>query len=284
MVSIIIPTKNSAKTLARCLESIINQQYENIEIIIVDNFSTDDTLEIARKYTTAIHEFGPERSFQVNYGVKMASGKYVYRVDSDFVLEHNVIDEAVRYGRDPTSYSAIIIHNTSDPTVSFWAKVRKFERDMYDSGLDELKIAVRFIRRDVFLSVGGFNTRMISGEDYDLHNRIIKEYNIGRITAKEMHLGEYKSLREVARINYFYGKNTGLFLRIHKTRGLRQVSPFRKVYLRNYKQFLRHPILSAGFIVYQTVKYSSAAVGLLLVGYKQLFQGLYCMIYFKASE
>ena len=263
MVSIIIPTKNSARTLARCLDSIINQQYENIEIIIVDNFSTDDTLEIARKYTTAIHEFGPERSFQVNYGVKMASGKYVYRVDSDFVLEHNVIGEAVSTA-ESNCYSAIIIHNTSDPTVSFWAKVRKFERDMYDSGLDELKIAVRFIRRDVFLSVGGFNTRMISGEDYDLHNRIIKEYNIGRINAKEMHLGEYKSLGEVARINYFYGKNTGLFLRIHRSRGLRQVSPFRKVYLRNYKQFLRHPILSAGFIVYQTVKYSSAAIGLLV--------------------
>jgi glycosyltransferase involved in cell wall biosynthesis len=263
MVSIIIPTKNSTKTLATCLDSIINQFYKNIEIIIVDNYSTDDTLEIARKYTNAVHVFGPERSFQINYGVQMATGKYIYRVDSDFVLERNVIGEAVSMA-ESNSYGAIVIHNTSDPTVSFWAKVRKFERDMYNSGLDELKIAVRFVRKDVFMSVGGFNTRMVSGEDYDLHNRIIEKYNIGRINAKEMHLGEYKSLREVARINYFYGKNTGLFLRIHKTRGFRQVSPFRKVYLRNYKQFLRHPILSAGFIVYQTVKYSSAAIGLLV--------------------
>jgi glycosyltransferase involved in cell wall biosynthesis len=193
----------------------------------------------------------------------MASGKYIYRVDSDFVLERNVVSEAVNMA-ESNGYGAIIIHNTSDPTVSFWAKVRKFERDMYDSGLDELKIAVRFVKKDVFMSVGGFDTRMISGEDYDLHNRIIEKYNVGRINAKETHLGEYKSLREVARINYFYGKNTGLFLRIHKTRGFRQVSPFRKVYLRNYKQFLRHPILSAGFIVYLTVKYFSAVLGLLV--------------------
>jgi glycosyltransferase involved in cell wall biosynthesis len=263
VVSIIIPTKNSAKTLATCLDSIVNQYYKNIEIIIIDNHSTDNTMEIARRYTNAIHTYGPERSFQINYGVQMASGKYIYRVDSDFVLERNVVSEAVNMA-ESNGYGAIIIHNTSDPTVSFWAKVRKFERDMYDSGLDELKIAVRFVKKDVFMSVGGFDTRMISGEDYDLHNRIIEKYNVGRINAKETHLGEYKSLREVARINYFYGKNTGLFLRIHKTRGFRQVSPFRKVYLRNYKQFLRHPILSAGFIVYLTVKYFSAVLGLLV--------------------
>ena len=261
-MSIIIPTRNSAKTLATCLDSIVNQSYMDIEIIIVDNHSMDDTLEIARKYTNAVYTFGPERSFQINYGAQIASGKYIYRVDSDFVLERNVISEAVNMA-ESNSYGAIIIHNTSDPTVSFWAKVRKFERDMYDSGLDELKIAVRFVRKDVFVSVGGFDTRMISGEDYDLHNRIIGKYIIGRINAKEVHLGEYKSLGEVARINYFYGKNTGPFLRIHKSRGFRQVSPFRKVYLRNYKQFLRHPILSVGFIIYQTVKYSSAAIGLI---------------------
>jgi glycosyltransferase involved in cell wall biosynthesis len=263
VVSIIIPTKNSSKTLAACLDSVVNQYYKNIEIIVVDNHSTDSTIEIARKYTSDVYTFGPERSFQINYGAQMASGKYIYRVDSDFVLEPDVIGAAV-YEAEINDYGAVIIHNTSDPTVSFWAKVRKFERDMYDLGSDELKIAVRFVRKDAFLSVGGFDTRMISGEDYDLHNRIIKRYDIGRINAKEVHLGEYKSLGEVARVNYFYGKNTGFFLRIHKSRGLRQVNPFRKVYLRNYKEFLSHPVLGAGFVVYQIVKYSSATVGLLV--------------------
>jgi glycosyltransferase involved in cell wall biosynthesis len=262
-VSIIIPTKNSSKTLAACLDSVANQYYKNVEILVIDNYSTDSTIEIARRYTSAVYTFGPERSFQINYGAKMASGKYIYRVDSDFVLEPNVISDAVNEA-ETNDYGAIIIHNTSDPTVSFWAKVRKFERDMYDSGSDELKIAVRFVRKDAFLSVGGFDTRMISGEDYDLHNRIIKKFDIGRIRAKEVHLGEYKSLGEVVKVNYFYGKNTGLFLRIHKSRGLRQVSPFRKVYLRNYKKFLRHPVLGTGFVVYQIVKYSSAAIGLLV--------------------
>jgi glycosyltransferase involved in cell wall biosynthesis len=260
LVSVIIPTKNSSNTLQKCLESIKNQDYRNIEIIIVDNYSTDATVEIAKRYTPLIYTFSPERSSQINYGVQKCSGTYIYRVDSDFVLENNVISEAVNESENG-NYGAVLIHNTSDPSVSFWAKVRKFERDMY--GSDDLNVAVRFIRRDVFLSVGGFDPRLIYGEDYDLHNRIVQKHKIGRIGAKEMHLGEYKSIRDIAKINYYYGKTAGLFLKKNKARGYKQVSPFRKVYLKNYKKFLQHPALGTGFIVYQAVRYGSGALGLL---------------------
>jgi glycosyltransferase involved in cell wall biosynthesis len=261
LVSVIIPTKNSSKTLTRCCNSIKNQDYENIEIIVVDNHSTDNTLEVAKQYTNAIYTFSPERSSQINYGVEKSSGKYIYRVDSDFILEPQIISEAVNVA-ESNNYAAILIHNTSDPTISYWAKVRKFERDMYDS--DNLNVAVRFIRRDVFLSVGGFDIRLVYGEDYDLHNRIIEKYKIGKINAKEIHVGEYKSIKEVGKKNYYYGKNAALFLKKNKSRGLKQVSPFRKVYLKNYKEFLRHPYLATGFIIYQVVRYSSGVIGLLV--------------------
>jgi glycosyltransferase involved in cell wall biosynthesis len=260
-VSVIIPTKNSSKTLAKCLDSIKSQDYENIEIIVVDNYSTDNTLEIAKRFTNAAYSASPERSSQMNYGVEKSSGKYIYRIDSDFILEPQIISQAVN-SAESNKYAAIIIHNTSDPTVSFWAKVRKFERDMYDS--DDLNIAVRFIRRDVFLSVGGFDKRLVYGEDYDLHNRIAEKYSIGRIKAKEIHLGEYRSIEEVAKINYYYGKTAALFLKKNKSRGLKQVSPLRMVYLRHYKDFFKHPDLGAGFLVYQVVRYSSGGIGLLI--------------------
>jgi glycosyltransferase involved in cell wall biosynthesis len=260
LVSVIVPTKNSSKTLASCLESIKKQKYKNVEIIVVDNHSTDNTLEIARLYTDAVYTYSPERSSQINYGATMSSGKYIYRVDSDFVLAPEIIDEAVDEA-ESNNYTAILIHNTSDPTVSFWAKVRKFERDMY--GYDDLNVAVRFIAKDAFLSEGGFDARLVYGEDYDLHNRIAKKYKIGRINAKEIHLGEYKSILDIIKINYYYGKTAGLFLKKNRIRGLKQASPFRMVYLKNYRQFLTHPVLAAGFIVYQTVRYSSGALGLL---------------------
>jgi glycosyltransferase involved in cell wall biosynthesis len=261
LVSVIIPTKNSSKTLARCCDSIKNQDYGNTEIIVVDNYSTDNTLEIARRYTNAIYTFSPERSSQINYGVEKSSGKYIYRVDSDFMLEPQIISEAVNVA-ESNNYAAVLIHNTSDPTVSFWAKVRKFERDMYDS--DNLNVAVRFVRKDAFLSVGGFDPDLIYGEDYDFHNRIVKKYRIGRIKAKEIHLGEYKSLEEIAKVNYYYGKSAAIFLNKNSTRGLRQVSPLRTAYLRHYKDFFRHPDLAAGFLVYQVVRYSAGGIGLLI--------------------
>jgi glycosyltransferase involved in cell wall biosynthesis len=261
LVSVIIPTKNSSKTLAQCLDSIKNQVYENTEIIVVDNHSTDNTLDIAKRYTDKVYTSSPERSSQINYGVKKSSGKYIYRVDSDFVLERQIISDAVNLA-ESNNYAAILIHNTSDPTVSFWAKVRKFERDMYDS--DDLNVAVRFVRKDAFLSVGGFDPDLIYGEDYDFHNRLVKKYRIGRIKAKEIHLGEYKSLEEIAKVNYYYGKTAAIFLKKNSTRGLRQVSPLRTVYLRHYKDFFRHPDLAAGFLVYQVVRYSTGGIGLLI--------------------
>ena len=60
LVSVIVPTKNSSKTLEACLRSIKEQSYKNIEIIVVDNNSIDDTKESAKKYTDKVFNFGPE--------------------------------------------------------------------------------------------------------------------------------------------------------------------------------------------------------------------------------
>lgn len=258
-VSIIVPTKNSSGTLILCLNSIKNQTYKNIEIIVVDNFSDDNTLDIAKNFTNSIFSVNPERSTQVNYGAGKASGKYVYRVDSDFVLDPNVVQEAVTLA-ESKNLGAVLIHNTSDPSVSFWAKVRKFERDMYD--YDSLNVAVRFIRRDIFLSLGGFDPELTYGEDYDLHNRIVEKYSIGKINSKEMHLGEYKSLIEIAKINYYYGHFVSRFLKKNKGRGLKQVNPLREMYFKHIGKFLQQPTLMIGFIIYQVVRYVSGMLGL----------------------
>jgi glycosyltransferase involved in cell wall biosynthesis len=260
LVSIIIPTRNSSSTLEQCLASVSEQSYQNIEIIVVDNHSTDSTIAIARKYTDKVLTIGPERSAQVNYGVENASGKYVYRVDSDFVLDKNIVQEALTTA-EANGYDAILIHNSSDPTVSFWAKVRKFERDMYET--DDTNVAVRFIKREVFLKVGGFDTALVAAEDYDLHNRIAKQFRIGKIKYKEVHLGEPRSLKEIAEKHYYYGKTISAFLEKNKGRGIKQVTPIRSAYLRHYKQFLKHPMLSAGFIIYQVVRYATSAMGLI---------------------
>lgn len=111
---------------------------------MVDNYSSDHTIDIAQEYGAQILQKGPERCAQMNFGVSKASGKYVYRVDSDFVLEPTVVEEAVD-ACENLGYDAIAVHNTSDATISFWAKVRKMERDCYRE--DDLNVAARFWKK-----------------------------------------------------------------------------------------------------------------------------------------
>lgn len=74
LVSVIVPTYNSEKFIGACLESIKNQMYTNIELIVVDNNSTDKTKEIAWRYTDKVFNKGPERSAQRNFGAKNSIG------------------------------------------------------------------------------------------------------------------------------------------------------------------------------------------------------------------
>jgi glycosyltransferase involved in cell wall biosynthesis len=259
LVSIIIPTKNSASTLDRTLLSIASQTYKNYELIIVDNHSTDDTLQIAMRYTQNVLTFGPERTAQLNYGIKHAMGEYVYRVDSDFVLDTTVLAEAVDLsGRE--NCAAVVIHNASDDSVSFWSRVRKLERDMYKD--DTLNVAARFFRKNILDSVGMFDESMVAGEDYDFHNRILAlNLKVGSINAQEIHLGEPKTLGDILRKHYYYGKSLKAFLKKNRKRGTRQLMPVRPAYLKHWRVFARQPKLAAGFIVYQIARYLAAMIG-----------------------
>jgi len=262
LVSVIIPTYNSEKTLAKCLESIKNQTYKNIEVIVVDKFSKDRTVDIAKKYDVTIFQIkAKERSEQVNYGVRMAKGKYVYEVGSDFILEPTVIEEAVNKC-EKEKCDAVCVHNTSDPTISFWARVRKLERDCYFG--DQFNVAARFVKKIVFEEVGGLDENLVAAEDYDFHNRLLKKgFKVGWIRAKEVHIGEPKTLSEVIRKHYYYGKTLRAFVKKNRVKGIKQLSPIRPAFLRHSRDFARHPSLVVGFIIYQVVRYISAGLGFL---------------------
>jgi glycosyltransferase involved in cell wall biosynthesis len=259
LVSVVVPTFNSERFLERCLKSISEQSYSNIEVIVVDNYSEDKTKEIAEKYADLVMLKGSERSVQVNFGVKHAHGEYIYRVDSDFVVEPAVVEEAIRRC-EVEGFDAVCVHNTSDPSVSFWAKVRKLERDCYAD--DYLNVAARFFRKEIFEKIGGFDERLIAAEDYDLHNRLLEQgYKITHIKSKEIHIGEPRSLSDIAKKHYYYGKTIGKFIGKNPEKSRKQLSPFRAGYVRHRKDFLRHPSLTIGFVVYQSVRYGASFAG-----------------------
>lgn len=261
LVSIVIPSLNAEQTIERCLASIKGQTYPNIEALLIDRSSTDRTVQLAEKYGVRIFVVDvKERCDQLNIGVKESTGEYLYRVDSDFVLEPGVVEEAVRLCE--SGYDGVCVHNTSDDSISFWAKVRKLERDCYRD--DEMNVAARFFRRSAFMNIGGFDPALVAGEDYDIHNRLVAAgYKIGRIAPVEVHLGEPKNLAEIIRKHYYYGRTINAFISKNESGAYRQLSPLRPAFIRHWRDFAHHPVLSVGFVIYQVTRYASSTAGYL---------------------
>lgn len=259
LVSVIIPAYNSARTISQTLESIQKQTYAPIEIIVVDKGSKDQTREISGRFTKKVFAHGPERAAQVNFGATKAAGRYLYRVDSDFVVEHDVIRECVETC-EKNHLDAIAVHNTSAEGLGFWADVRKFERNTYRD--DDLIVAVRFFTKKSWEAIGGFDETLYGPEDYDFHNRFVqKGFRWGRIRAIETHLGEPRSISDIWRKHFFYGREMLGYYRKHKTIALRQFNPIRTSFIRHIDVFVSHPLLFLGLIVMQIVKFTAGGLG-----------------------
>lgn len=169
-VSIVISTKNEERTIVNCLESIENQTFRSFEIIVVDNYSSDNTLKLASSFTKNIFLKGPERASQRNYGLlERSKGEYGMYVDADMILTPTLLEECVS---DMQTSNAVALYI---PEIvlgkSLFAKVRRFERSFYTgTSID----ACRFFRMSAFRSIGGFDEMLFqagSGEDWDLDKR-----------------------------------------------------------------------------------------------------------------
>lgn len=97
LVSIIVPIYNSNKYIKRCIDSIINQKYKNIEILLIDDGSTDNSLELCNEYkgkdsrVSIISRKNMGVSFTRNEGIEKARGNYILFVDADDFLNYDCI-------------------------------------------------------------------------------------------------------------------------------------------------------------------------------------------------
>lgn len=261
LVSVIVPTYQSAQFLKNCLASIRQQTYPNIEVIVVDNHSTDDTLEIARQYADKVLTKGPERSAQRNFGAENASGEFVYMVDADFTIDTNVVSQCI--AKSTEGYEAIVVHNSPDTGVSWIAHVRKFEVDMYK--YDITHSAARFFRKEVYLALGGYDETITAGEDYDIQNRLNRGgYKTGFVDAEALHLGEPTSLWKHLKKYYDYGRDFVHYQQKNQEESRQQLSFGRSVYLKNWRQFLRRPLMGSAFLIYHCLKFTAGGSGYLV--------------------
>lgn len=174
LISVIITTKNEERNIANCIRSIKNQTYQNIELILVDNFSDDKTAEIAKTLGAIIYFKGNERSAQRNYGAKVATGEYILYLDADMILNPTLIADCVAKCKQDLDDALYVPERIVGE--GFWIKVRDFERSFYTGTVID---AVRFVRRNLFLQVGGFDETLVGPEDWDLDRKIRKSGRTG---------------------------------------------------------------------------------------------------------
>lgn len=264
LVSIIIPTYNSEKTLPLCLGSIRKQTYKNIEVIVVDNYSTDRTISIARKYGAKILQIRGERARAKNLGLRYARGRYVLFIDSDMELTPKVVEECVRLAESDPKIAGIIIPERSIGK-SYWVWVRDFERSFYAGTPIE---SPRFFRKDLAIKAGGFDEDIVFYEEATLPLKIERlGYNVrARIRSYILHHEEDLSIGRLLRKRLYYTRTAKRYLlryrNVNRTHIILQLNPaYRFKLFFSKKRFWRRLDLALGVITLKILEYIASLAG-----------------------
>ncbi len=267
LVSVIIPTRNSKRTIETCLKSIKRQTYPNIEIIVVDQESNDGTTSIAEKFTNKLFSTRADRFYSAppisrNMGAKNSKGKYLLHIDSDMELTPKVISTGINIFEANPEILALKIHE-QDVGQGFWSKAKMLERKCY-IGYDAIE-AARFFRREVFFKLGGYDENLRSSEDWDMSKRVIA---IGKIDSIPLpfvtkhHLGKLSYLAQIKK-KFNYGLTLNLLFKKHGFNFKKEFPlVFRIVYFRNLKLFILDPIGTIGFLVLRPSELAAYFAGL----------------------
>lgn len=244
LVSIIISTRNEENNIRNCLDSIAKQSYSEIEIIIVDNGSVDNTMKIAKEYTDKIF-VDTMKCIPRNLGVRNSNGEYVMFVDADMILTQDLVWECV-----DISVTNNIDYIYTPEKISgngFWVKVRDFERSFYNKTCID---APRFIKKECIVKAGMFDESMIAAEDWDLARRLSGKpaltinyiiHNDGNLDLKSYLYKKAFYANDISKYIKKWGKNDSI---IKKQLGFKY--RFVTVFTEDYKwiELISHPLLS----------------------------------------
>lgn len=179
LVSIIVPSYNQANFLSETLDSVLKQDYQNWECIIIDDGSTDNTKEIAQKYCNKDKRFkyikqknqGP--SVARNRGIKISNGEFILPLDSDDLISNNYIKEAVNvFLKKPETKLVYCQAELFGESSGKW----QLQEYSYSKLLFENMIfCTAMYRKSDFEKTNGYNPNMDKGwEDWDFWLSLIK--------------------------------------------------------------------------------------------------------------
>lgn len=198
-ISFIIPVLNGAEFIGDCLEHIIAEMESTDEIIVVDNGSTDETLEIVRKYEKVVVLQHPAVTIAAlrNRGAEIAKGTLLAFIDSDclvcqgwrMAVENAMSDDSIHA---TGSMSAV-------PAAAPWVeRAWLSQRFKSRTKVPYMGSANFIVRKDVFEDVNGFDETLVTDEDTDIGMRITgRGYNVVDDPATRIiHLGNSKTIAQ----------------------------------------------------------------------------------------
>lgn len=265
-ISVIVATKNEAKNIINCLKSIKDQDYIDVEIIVVDNNSGDGTREMAAPLADQVFNLAEEmdlsgiknyRGAQLNFGASKAHGDVIFFPDADMTFEVGLFKEIAER---INILDALFIPEKVCGR-GFFGKIRDFERSFYNQTCVD---GVRIVKREVFLKVGGFdvNNIVFGPDDWDFTKNLIKNnYRLGITMHPLFHHEEWLTLgvylnKKKKYINTFdgyikkWGKND---IDVKKQFGLGY--RYFGVFLEKgkWKKVVAHPVLFGGMYILKSL-------------------------------
>lgn len=194
-VSVVIPTYNMAAFLPEAIESVLRQAFQDFEVIVVDDGSTDNTREVVAQFASQIkyirqENAGPSAAY--NRGDDVARGEYLLHLDADDVLMEGALEKAVSvmdsapeagfcYGqvRDMDKDGKELKLARQWPERSGLRKARQVMLELLD--LNFILPSAALFRRACFHEVGRFDNSLGYGEDTELFARLAKRYPVAYI-------------------------------------------------------------------------------------------------------
>ncbi len=257
IVTVVVPTRNAGRTLAACLASIRTQTYPDVELVVVDNQSTDTTMAIAEKYSDLAVTGGPERSAQRNRGWQLGRGSYLIFIDADMVLGEKVVAEVVETFESDTTLGALVLPEFAFGE-GFLARCRELEKRLYVG--DPRVEAARAFPQWVLDRTGGYDEAVTGFEDWELPDRVLAAgYRLGRITSAVRHDEGRISLRHAFAKKRYYGHWLPAYRTVGRAAPARRLA--RPALLSQPWQLVRSPHRAVGLAVLKGAEWSGLALG-----------------------
>ncbi len=176
LVSIILPTYNREEYIKIAVESALNQSYKNIELIIIDDGSSDRTKDVISPYLADsrvryIYQDNKGQAYAMNKGFKMAAGDIVCWIDSDDVYLPGTIKKIVEIFRKRPDvdvvFGDLLISDKNGKIIDYWKRLDFDMEALIYTGMVLTPGDTTFWRRSLYEKLNGFDTKYLRSYDYD---------------------------------------------------------------------------------------------------------------------